>query len=207
MRSWRNGRLSGELPDRGAAAGRAGRQMIGQELGVLERLHRRCQVFDRPLVEARGCPGRTPGDRARFSPDRSTRARSWPGRAARLGTTEIARLLFGADHASTGARSRCSADAAVVCVTAASRRWTQKIAFLLGNRKADGLSPDLTVRENIILALQATRGWTRPVPAASSRTSWCPGTSRRSRSARPTPSTWCEPQRGNQQKVGLAQVA
>ncbi|MFC7715344.1 ATP-binding cassette domain-containing protein [Nonomuraea recticatena] len=38
------------------------------------------------------------------------------------------------------------------------------IAFCSEDRKADGLVPDLTVRENIILALQATRGWTRPVP-------------------------------------------
>lgn len=41
---------------------------------------------------------------------------------------------------------------------------THKIAFCSENRKEDGLIPDLTVRENIILALQATRGWTRPVP-------------------------------------------
>jgi simple sugar transport system ATP-binding protein len=39
-----------------------------------------------------------------------------------------------------------------------------RIAFCSENRKSDGLIPDLTLRENIILALQATRGWTRPVP-------------------------------------------
>jgi simple sugar transport system ATP-binding protein len=38
------------------------------------------------------------------------------------------------------------------------------IAFCSENRRAEGLIPDLTVRENLILALQAARGWMRPIP-------------------------------------------
>jgi simple sugar transport system ATP-binding protein len=37
------------------------------------------------------------------------------------------------------------------------------IAFCSENRKSEGLVGELTVRENIILALQAARGWTRPL--------------------------------------------
>jgi simple sugar transport system ATP-binding protein len=40
------------------------------------------------------------------------------------------------------------------------------VAYCSENRKTEGLVPDLTVRENIILALQAARGWLRPIPAA-----------------------------------------
>ena len=38
------------------------------------------------------------------------------------------------------------------------------VALCPENRKTEGLLLDLTIRENIILALQARRGWTRPVP-------------------------------------------
>ncbi|WP_407923877.1 ATP-binding cassette domain-containing protein [Actinoplanes derwentensis] len=38
------------------------------------------------------------------------------------------------------------------------------IAFSSENRRTEGIIGDLSVRENIILALQATRGWTRPIP-------------------------------------------
>jgi simple sugar transport system ATP-binding protein len=41
---------------------------------------------------------------------------------------------------------------------------TRRIGFCPENRKTEGLVEDLTVRENIILAMQAARGWTRPVP-------------------------------------------
>jgi simple sugar transport system ATP-binding protein len=38
------------------------------------------------------------------------------------------------------------------------------IAYCSENRKTEGLVEELSVRENIILALQAARGWTRPLP-------------------------------------------
>ena len=38
------------------------------------------------------------------------------------------------------------------------------VAFCPENRRTEGLVEDLTVRENIVLALQAARGWTRPDP-------------------------------------------
>jgi len=37
------------------------------------------------------------------------------------------------------------------------------VAFCSEDRRAEGLIEDLTVRENIVLALQASRGWTRPL--------------------------------------------
>ena len=43
----------------------------------------------------------------------------------------------------------------------------QKIAFASENRKAEGLISDLSVRANIVLAMQAERGWVKQIPAAS----------------------------------------
>ena len=38
------------------------------------------------------------------------------------------------------------------------------IAFCSENRRTEGLVGELSVRENIILAMQAARGWLRPIP-------------------------------------------
>ncbi|MFG2077518.1 sugar ABC transporter ATP-binding protein [Nonomuraea maritima] len=155
----RNGKLVGEHLTRELSMVRLVELMIGQELAALERLHGEHRTFDRPLVEARGV-GRT-GAVEPFT--LTVHEGEVVGLAGLLGSgrTEIARLLFGADHASTGEMVVGGSPASLRTPRAA---MNHKIAFCSENRKADGLIPDLTVRENIILALQATRGWTRPVP-------------------------------------------
>ncbi|MFF4194878.1 sugar ABC transporter ATP-binding protein [Nonomuraea sp. NPDC001831] len=155
----RNGRLVGEYLTRELPQLDLVAKMIGQELAALDRLHGEARVFDRPLVEARGL-GRA-GAVEPFS--LTIHEGEVVGLAGLLGSgrTEVARLLFGADHASGGELSVGGAPAALRTPRAA---MNHKIAFCSENRKEDGLIPDLTVRENIILALQATRGWTRPVP-------------------------------------------
>src|SRR5690606_19712337 len=77
------------------------------------------------------------------------------------GRTELARLLFGADHAGGGGVRIGGRPVSLRTPRAAVR---QKIAFCSEDRRAEGLIPDLTVRENIVLALQAARGWIRPIP-------------------------------------------
>ena len=111
----------------------------------------------------RGQGGRAEeGDRA-VRPRHSTPARSsaWRG-CSGPGRTELARLLFGADRADSGkvhgrraARSRSGAPRAATA---------KGVAFCPENRRTEGLIEDLTVRENIVLALQAARGWTRSIP-------------------------------------------
>ena len=77
------------------------------------------------------------------------------------GRTEVARLLFGADRAdkgqikSTASRSRYGRRA---------RRWPTASPSARRTARTEGLIDELTVRENIILALQAVRGWTKPIP-------------------------------------------
>ena len=78
------------------------------------------------------------------------------------GRTELARLLFGADRADHG-QVRVDGEPAALRTPRAA--IGHDIAFCSENRRTEGLVGDLTVRENIILALQAARGWTRPHPA------------------------------------------
>ncbi|MEV4061542.1 sugar ABC transporter ATP-binding protein [Nonomuraea dietziae] len=155
----RNGRRVGEYLVSELSQVELVGKMIGQELKELERLHGEAKRFDAPLVEAREL-GR-PGAIEPFT--LTIHEGEVVGLAGLLGSgrTEVARLLFGADHAGGGEIAVGGTPAALRTPRAAMGHG---IAFCSEDRKADGLVPDLTVRENIILALQATRGWTRPVP-------------------------------------------
>ena len=77
------------------------------------------------------------------------------------GRTEVARLLFGIDKADSG-EIRIEGKKTVL---ASPRRAIEKgLAFCSEDRKTEGLIPDLSVRENIILAMQASRGPLRRLP-------------------------------------------
>jgi simple sugar transport system ATP-binding protein len=77
------------------------------------------------------------------------------------GRTEVARLLFGADRADSG---HLSFEGKPVSIRNPRAATASGVAFCPENRRTEGLVEDLTVRENILLALQASRGWTRPIP-------------------------------------------
>jgi monosaccharide-transporting ATPase len=76
------------------------------------------------------------------------------------GRTELARLLGGVDRADTGTLRISGSEGVLRTPRQALRR---KIAFATEDRKAEGLIGDLTVRDNIVLALQADRGWFRRI--------------------------------------------
>ncbi|GGQ89287.1 sugar ABC transporter ATP-binding protein [Kitasatospora griseola] len=76
------------------------------------------------------------------------------------GRTEAARLLFGADQSDGGT---LRIEGAVTALRSPRDAIAHGIAFCSENRKTEGLVGELTVRENIVLALQASRGWTRPL--------------------------------------------
>jgi simple sugar transport system ATP-binding protein len=137
--------------------------MIGKALDQLEELHDHQLHADvgEPLVHADGL-GRT-GAIAPF--DLEIKKGEVLGLAGLLGSgrTELARLLFGADQPDSG---KVTIGGKPVSMSAPNDAIAAGVAFCSENRKAEGLVPDLTVRENIILALQASRGWTRPIPVA-----------------------------------------
>jgi monosaccharide-transporting ATPase len=157
----RNGRMVGEHLV--ADLDRVGlvRLMLGRELQQLEELrehepHESGEV----VLHAVGL-----GRRGSIAPfDLDIGAGEVVGLAGLLGSgrTELARLLFAADQSDSGrleiagepVSPRGGPQAAIA----------RGVAFCPENRRAEGLVPELTVRENIILAMQAARGWTRPIP-------------------------------------------
>jgi simple sugar transport system ATP-binding protein len=74
------------------------------------------------------------------------------------GRTEMARLLFGIDRFDVG---ELRIDGKPASLTSPRAAIAHRFGFLPEDRKTQGIIPDLTVRENIILALQARRGFFR----------------------------------------------
>ncbi|SFH80256.1 sugar ABC transporter ATP-binding protein [Amycolatopsis regifaucium] len=159
----RNGKLIGEYRTEEISPVDLVTRMIGKELAVLEDLedagHSRSEVAGAPVfLEADGV-GRK-GGVAPFSLD--IREGEVIGLAGLLGSgrTELARLLFGADHADSGS---VRINGEPVSLKTPRSGLDRRIAFCSENRKTEGLVEELTVRENIVLALQASRGWARPI--------------------------------------------
>ncbi|SEN17118.1 simple sugar transport system ATP-binding protein [Duganella sp. CF517] len=77
------------------------------------------------------------------------------------GRTEAARLLFGADKADSGA---ITIDGKERSFNSPRDAIAAGIGFCSEDRKHEGAILDLSVRENVILALQARMGLTRAIP-------------------------------------------
>ena len=77
------------------------------------------------------------------------------------GRTEIARLLFGIDRAQKGVTRLKGQE---VFVTSPRKAIDLLFGFCPEDRKTEGLIPDLTVRENVILAIQARAGVFKTIP-------------------------------------------
>ncbi|MEV0130857.1 sugar ABC transporter ATP-binding protein [Dactylosporangium sp. NPDC050688] len=158
----RNGRLVGEHLVADISQLQLVSLMIGKELALLERLEdagRRSFTGVEAVAEAHGL-GRT-GAIEPFS--LTIHKGEVVGLAGLLGSgrTELARLFFGADRADSG---RVEIDGRPVTLHGPRTAMGHDIAYCSENRKTEGLVEELSVRENIILALQAARGWTRPLP-------------------------------------------
>ncbi|MDX3929367.1 MAG: sugar ABC transporter ATP-binding protein [Shinella sp.] len=76
------------------------------------------------------------------------------------GRTETAEILFGAERADSG---KAEVDGKTVDISSPRAAIRQKFGFCPEDRKTEGIVADLSVRENIVLALQARRGWARPI--------------------------------------------
>jgi simple sugar transport system ATP-binding protein len=95
-----------------------------------------------------------------------------PGRIVGLagllgsGRTETAQLLFGAERADTGT---VRVDGKPVKLGSPRHAVRQGIGYCPEDRKKEGIVAALSIRENIVLALQARRGWWRPLGRAKER--------------------------------------
>ncbi|MGO3153158.1 MAG: sugar ABC transporter ATP-binding protein [Galactobacter sp.] len=77
------------------------------------------------------------------------------------GRTELARIITGADSADTGT---ITVNGESVKLRSPRTAIANRIALTSENRRDEGIIGDLTVRENLVLAVQAKRGWFRRVP-------------------------------------------
>ncbi len=162
----RNGRLVEERMVSGTSQLELVRLMIGRELETLDRLDREAPKTDAEtgttVLKAIGL--------GRKNTLEATDLELFEGEVVGIagllgsGRTELARLLFGADPADTGEVSIRSVRRRLRSPRHAIDR---KIAFSSEDRKAEGVVGDLTVADNMLLALQASRGWLRPIPQAT----------------------------------------
>ncbi|WP_335987649.1 sugar ABC transporter ATP-binding protein [Glycomyces sp. MUSA5-2] len=76
------------------------------------------------------------------------------------GRTELARLMGGAERADSG---EIWVDGVRVQLRSPGAALHQRIALSTEDLRGEGIIAGLTARENIVLALQAMRGWSRPL--------------------------------------------
>ncbi|RKL65645.1 sugar ABC transporter ATP-binding protein [Salipaludibacillus neizhouensis] len=77
------------------------------------------------------------------------------------GRTELARLLFGADKADSGT---LKIKGKTTNLNSPKQAILNGVAFCSENRKAEGIIPDISIRENMILAIQGIKGWFNYIP-------------------------------------------
>jgi len=156
----RNGTLVGEYLTKEILRIELVHKMIGKELAVLDDLEGKTKAAaeavegDAPFLRATGL-----GRKGSIHPfDLSIAEGEVVGLAGLLGSgrTELARLLVGADRADDGE------------LTISGRRkrlrtprlaLSERIAYSSEDRKREGIVDELSVRDNIVLALQSDRGW------------------------------------------------
>jgi galactofuranose transport system ATP-binding protein len=160
----RNGRLVGEHLTRELPRLQLVSEMLGRSLDVLDELDVTAQsgaerAQQSVFVEAKGI-----GRRASIGPiDLQLRGGEIVGMAGLLGSgrTEVARLLFGADRSDRGT---VSVEGDEIRLRNPRVALGAHIALSSENRRAEGLIGDLSVRANIVLAMQSARGWARAIP-------------------------------------------
>ncbi|MEA3206764.1 MAG: galactofuranose transport system ATP-binding protein, partial [Verrucomicrobiota bacterium] len=158
----RNGRRVGCFASRELPRIKLVSHMIGKDVGEVEALERKRASTatirsEEPMLEAKGL-----GRKGFIHPlDLEVRPGEVLGLAGLLGSgrTETARLLFGVDRPDQGS---ISVNGRTVKFNSPRAAIRYRIALTPEDRKVAGIIPNLTVRENIVLAMQASRGtWRR----------------------------------------------
>ncbi|YCI82042.1 sugar ABC transporter ATP-binding protein [Enterobacteriaceae bacterium] len=156
----RNGRFVGTRDTADLPQIELVKMMLGRELetNALQRAGRTL-LSDKPVAAFNGF-----GKKGVIAPfDLAVRPGEIVGLAGLLGSgrTETAEVIFGIRPADSGT-------AVIKGLTRRLRSPSQAsqvgIGFCPEDRKTDGIIAAASVRENIVLALQAQRGWLRPIP-------------------------------------------
>ncbi len=160
----RNGTFVGEFE----AAKLPQIELIGKMMGkeVFEAdfkrgAHEKMKAQEKPLFEARQL-----GRKRALQP---IDLQIFPGEILGLsgllgsGRTETARLIFGVDHADSGEKIL---NGEKIKINSPKQAMEQRFGFCPEDRKIEAIIPNLSVRENIALALQANQGWLRYISRA-----------------------------------------
>ena len=155
----RNGNLVGTFDIRNISKLELVTMMIGRDMDVIFNLKRAEVAPNAPEMlkaENLGAPGQIQ------NVNLSVKKGELLGFAGLLGSgrTETAELIFGAVPATEGSET---VNGKQVAIKKPIDAINAKLAFCPEDRKRDGIIGDLSIRENIALALQARRGFLHPI--------------------------------------------
>ncbi|MDQ3813803.1 MAG: ATP-binding cassette domain-containing protein, partial [Armatimonadota bacterium] len=163
---FRDGRLVGEYETAKLPRAELVSRMIGKELAAVPPAsHEPHPEADQAREKAPFVAANQLGRAGSMAPfDLSIAPGEVVGLAGLLGSgrTEVARLLFGVDKADTGS---VEVNGKPLKLRSPRQAIDAGFAFTPENRKVEGVIPHLSVRENIILALQASQGMWKTLSA------------------------------------------
>ena len=164
----RNGQLVGEYPTADLPRIELIARMIGKDTSEVEAMETRAHSDE---AESAGDALVTVESLGRGSVgpiDMTISQGQVVGLAGLLGSgrTEIARLLFGIDKPDAG---KITVDGQEVTINSPHKAITLGFAFTPEDRRDAGIIPNLSIRENIVLALQASRGIWRTIGRRAQR--------------------------------------
>ncbi|MBQ3852738.1 MAG: sugar ABC transporter ATP-binding protein [Lachnospiraceae bacterium] len=156
----RNGELVGEYTVEELPQVELVSKMIGKELGELSTIGEHEETEENTKEVFYEAEGLTSSDALPF--DFQIRKGEVNGFTGLLGSgrSESVRAIFGADKVTGG---KVKINGKNVTITKPIEAMRNGIGYLAEDRKRDGIIADLSVRENIILALQVMNGILRPI--------------------------------------------
>ncbi|MBB3427758.1 simple sugar transport system ATP-binding protein [Rhizobium sp. BK312] len=156
----RNGRLVGTRDAHGLPRQTLIAMMLGRELAEAEGTIKQSETESGPVRYH----FTNFGKRGKVKPfDMEVRVGEVVGIAGLLGSgrTETAEVLFGVERADSG---EAKIEGKPIALSSPRAAIKSGFGFCPEDRKTDGIIGDLSIRENIVMALQARRGWARPLP-------------------------------------------
>lgn len=154
----RNGTFVGEYPIAELPRVKLVAAMMGKDLDDLAEIKKEQKDFSKEPLEISANGLSHAGTIKPFSLDIHKGEVVGIGGLLGSGRSELARCIYGADKAQTGT---LEVDGEQVKINQPIDAMNKGMGMLPDDRKAEGIIEDLSVRENIILALQAKRGMFR----------------------------------------------
>ena len=164
----RNGELVGEYQVKELPKVELVAKMMGKELGDLADLHNKALTDSddakEAVIEAEGLSSTSGIKPFNFTAHKG----EVTGFAGLLGSgrSECVRAIFGADKVVKG---KLKIKGENVTVTSPIKAMKKGVGYLSEDRKRDGIIGDLSVSDNIILALQVMKGFFRPFTKAQAQ--------------------------------------